>query len=291
MSISTADIKILREATGAGILDCKKALEETNGNIDKARIILEKKGLAAAAKKENREANEGLISGQVSDDGKTGVMVEVNCETDFVARTEDFQDFVAALVRQVSEQPNLNNAEALLAAPFIDDHSKTVKEQLTDIVAKLGENMVVRRVARFDLQGDGLLDSYIHPGGRVGVLVEVADGDSSHSKLAELAHDLALQIAGVAPRYVSEDDVPAEAIEAEVKDIQAQLAEENKPDHIKERIIEGKLKKWYTQVVLLNQEFIKDPDITVAKLLQNYEQELGAPITVRRFARFERGVN
>ena len=186
---------------------------------------------------------------------------------------------------------NLNNAEALLAAPFIDDHSKTVKEQLTDIVAKLGENMVVRRVARFDLQGDGLLDSYIHPGGRVGVLVEVADGDSSHSKLAELAHDLALQIAGVAPRYVSEDDVPAEAIEAEVKDIQAQLAEENKPDHIKERIIEGKLKKWYTQVVLLNQEFIKDPDITVAKLLQNYEQELGVPITVRRFARFERGVN
>jgi elongation factor Ts len=292
VSISTADIKILREATGAGVLDCKKALEETNGDIDKAKIILAKKGLAAAAKKETREVNEGLISAQVSDDGKIGVMVEVNCETDFVARTEDFENFVAALVRQVSEQPkpNLNSAEALLAAPFIDDNSKTVKEQLTEIIAKLGENMVVRRVARFDLQGDGLLDSYIHIGGRVGVLVEVAGGDSGDSKFAELVHDLTLQIAGAAPRYITEDDVPAEAIEAEVKDIQAQLAEEKKPDHIKERIIEGKLKKWYTQVVLLNQEFIKDTDITVAKLLQNYEQELGGPITVRRFARFERGV-
>jgi elongation factor Ts len=291
VSISTADIKILREETGAGVLDCKKALEETNGDIDKAKAILEKKGLAAAAKKESREANDGLISARVSDDGKIAAMVEVNCETDFVARTEGFQDFVAALVRQVSEQPNLNDAEALLAAPFIDDNSKTVKEQLTDIVAKLGENMVVRRVARFDLQGDGLLDSYIHIGGRVGVLVEAAGAGSDHSKFAELVHDLALQIAGVAPLYVSQDDVPAEAIEAQVKDFQAQLVEENKPDHIKERIIEGKLKKWYTQVVLLNQEFIKDPDITVAKLLQNYEQELGGPITVRRFARFERGDN
>ena len=290
MSISSADIKILREATGAGVLDCKKALEETNGDIDKAKIILGKKGLAAAAKKESREANEGLISAQVSVDGKTGVMVEVNCETDFVARTEDFQNLVAALVRQMARQPNLDSAEALLAAPFIDDNSKTVKEQLTEIIARLGENVVVRRVARFDLQGDGLLDSYIHIGGRVGVLVEVAGGDSGNSKFAELVHDLALQIAGAAPRYVSEDDVPAGAVEAEVKDFRAQLAEENKPDHIKERIIEGKLKKWYTQVVLLNQEFIKDPDITVAKLLQDYEQALGGPITVRRFVRFERGI-
>jgi elongation factor Ts len=174
----------------------------------------------------------------------------------------------------------------LLAAPFIDDNSKTVKDHLTELIAKLGENMILRRVARFDLLDGGMIDSYIHIGERVGVLVEVAGGDPGDSKFAELVHDLALQIAAAAPHYVSEDDVPAEAIAAEKNIYQAQLAEEKKPDHIKERIIEGKLKKWYREVVLLNQEFVKDSDLTIAKLLQNYDQD----ITVRRFARFERGV-
>jgi elongation factor Ts len=290
VSISTADIKLLRESTGAGVLDCKKALQETNGDIDKATELLRKKGLAAASKKESREANEGLVSAQVSDDGQSAVMVEVNCETDFVARTEDFQNLVAALVRQVAEQPNLDSAEALLSAPFIDDPGKTVKDQLTEIIAKLGENIILRRVARFDLQGEGMLDSYIHIGGRVGVLVEVAGDGAGNSQFAELVHDLALQIAAAAPRYITENDIPAEAIADQKNFYQAQLVEENKPDHIKERIIEGKLKKWYSEVVLFNQEFIKDTDITIAKLLQNVGHELGGPITIRRFARFERGV-
>lgn len=290
MSISTTDIKLLRESTGAGILDCKKALQETDGDIDKAIEVLRKKGLAAASKKASREANDGLISAQVSDDGQFAVMVEVNSETDFVARTEDFKNFVAALVRQVAEQPNLDNAEALLAAPYIDDSSKTVKDQLTETIAKLGENIIVRRVARFDLQGDGLIDSYIHIGERVGVLIEVAGSDSGNSKFVDLVHDLALQIAAAAPRYITEDDVPADVVEAEKSIYQAQLVEDKKPDHIKERIVQGKLKKWFSEVVLLNQEFIKDSDITIAKLLQNYGKELGSPITIRRFARFERGV-
>ncbi|MBN1220588.1 MAG: elongation factor Ts [Anaerolineae bacterium] len=283
MSISTEDIKLLREATGAGVLDCKKTLEETNGNINQAIELLRKKGWAAAAKKASRETNDGLISAQVTDDGKTAAMVEVNCETDFVARTEDFQSLVAALVRQMIEQPGFDSTEALLAAPYIDDPHKTVQEQLTELIAKLGENMMVRRVARFDLQGDGIIDSYIHIGGRVGVLVEAAGGDSGDSEFAGVVHNLALQIAAAAPQYVAEADIPAETVAAQKDDYLAQLAEDKKPDNIKERIVEGKLKKWYSEVVLLNQEFIKDADLTIAQLLQK-----SGNITIRRFARFER---
>lgn len=289
MAISTEDIKLLRESTGAGILDCKKVLEETGGNIDKAIELLRKKGLATAAKKASREAKDGLVSAYTSPDGKMGVLVEVNCETDFVARTDDFQNFVAALVRQVAGQPNLGSPEALLAAPFIDNPGKTVSEQLTDLIAKLGENMIVRRVARFDLAGDGMLEQYIHTGGRVGVLVDVAGGSPSNSRFATLVHDIALQIAAAAPRFVSPADIPAEALEAEKSIYREQLAEDRKPDNIKERIIEGKLKKWYEEVALMQQPFVKDNDLTIAQLLQKYGKELGSDLKVRRFARFELG--
>ncbi len=291
MAITTEDIKLLRESTGAGVLDCKKALQETNGDIDQAIEFLRKKGLAAASKKASREANDGLVSAHISADGKTGVLVQVNCETDFVARTEDFQNFVAAVVQQVASRPELANVEALLAAPFSGDNSKTVAEKLTETIAKLGENMIVRRVARFDLAGDGLLDSYIHTGGRVGVLVDVVGGSASDSKFAGLAHDVALQIAAASPRYVNQADVPAETIEAEKNIYRAQLAEDKKPDNIKERIIEGKLKKWYEEVVLVEQPFVKDGDLTIAKLLEKFSQELGSEVKVRRFARFELGAS
>jgi elongation factor Ts len=182
-------------------------------------------------------------------------------------------------------QPDVDSAEALLAAPFIDDAGKTVQEQLTETIAKLGENMRIRQATRFDLQDGGMIDSYIHMEGRVGVLVEIDGGDAGDEKFAELVHDVALQIAAIPPQYVSEDDIPAEAIAAEKEIFLAQLAEENKPDNIKERIVEGKLKKWYSEVTLLNQEFVKDSDFTIAKLLKNY----GDDVKVRRFARFERG--
>jgi len=289
VAISTADIKQLRESTGAGILDCKNALQETDGDLDKAIEYLRKKGLAAAAKKTSREANEGLVSAQVSPDSKLAVMVEVNCETDFVARTEDFQNFVNSLVRQVMEQPQLDHAEALLAAPYIDHSGRRVSDQLTEMIAKLGENILVRQVVRFVLQGDGLIDSYIHIGGRVGVLVEVGGMTADNNRFAELAHDLALQIAAAAPGFVSERDVPAEAVAAEKDIYRAQLAEDKKPENIKDRIIEGKLKKWYSEVVLLNQEFVKDSGLTIANLMEQSSKELGAPLTIRRFARFELG--
>jgi len=292
VAITTEDIKLLRESTGAGILDCKKALQETDGNIDQAIEFLRKKGLAAASKKASREANDGLVSAHISADGLLGVLVEVNCETDFVARTEDFQAFVAALVQQVANQAEAANVDTLLASPFIGDSSKTVAEKLTETIAKLGENMIIRRVARFELPAEGgMLDSYIHTGGRVGVLVDVAGGNANDSKFATLVHDVALQIAAASPRYVSPADVPADAIEAEKAIYRAQLAEDKKPDNIKERIIEGKLKKWYEEVALVEQPFVKDNDLTIAKLLEKVGKELGSEIKVRRFARFELGAS
>lgn len=292
MSISTETIKLLRESTGAGILDCKKALQETDGDMDKAIEYLRKKGLAAAAKKASREAKDGLVSAHISADGKTAVMVEVNCETDFVARTDDFQQFVAALVRQVAANPQLNSTETLLAAPFIDDKSKTVAEYLNEqLIAKLGENMIVRRAARFDLEGPGLLDQYIHFGGRVGVLVELAGSNAANPKFAGLAHDIALHIAAASPRFVTVQDIPADVIEAEKSIYQGQLAEDKKPDNIKEKIVEGKLKKWYEEAVLVEQPFVKDNDLTITQLLEKYGKELGSSLQVRRFARFELGAN
>ena len=289
MSITTEDIKLLRESTGAGVLDCKKALQETNGDIDAAIEYLRKKGLAAAAKKASREANEGEVSARVSDDHKIGVMVKVNCETDFVARTDEFKNFVATLVQQMLEQPELRNAEALLAAPYLGDSGKTVSQQLTELIAKLGENMIIRDAVRFDLAGNGMIDNYVHMGGRVAVLVEAGGSEAGNRKFAEFVHDLALQIAAAAPRYVSPQDVPAEVIAAEKEIYRAQLAEDKKPDNIKERIIEGKLNKWHTEVTLLNQEFVKDSSLTISQLLANYSKELGADLTIRRFARFELG--
>jgi len=288
VSISTAEIKQLREATGAGILDCKKALQQANGNFDEAVEFLRKKGLAAAAKKAGREASEGIIDAQVSDDGQTAVMINVNCETDFVARTDDFKAYVDSLVEQLFAD-NVTSAEELLERPYIKDTSKTVKESLTEIVAKLGENTLISQATRFDLQGDGMLENYVHLGGRVGVLVDVAGADRDNEKFANLVHDLALHVAAASPLYLTESDISADTIASEKEIFKAQLAQENKPDHIKDRIIEGKLKKWYGEVVLLNQQFVKDSDLTIAQLLEKAGKEIGRSIEIRCFARYELG--
>jgi elongation factor Ts len=282
VSITTADIKLLRESTGAGVLDCKKALQQTDGNVDEAIEFLRKKGLASASKKASREANDGLVSALVTNDGKVGVLVEVNCETDFVARTDDFKSFVESIVQLVVANPELTTAEAVLATTNNDN--KTVQEQLTELIAKLGENMKIRRVARYGLDGDGLFDSYIHMGGRVGVLVEASGADDN---TIGIIHDVALQIAALSPQYVTVDEVPQEVIESEMEIYRAQLAEDKKPDDIKEKIIEGKLKKWYSDVVLMEQEFVKESKMTIRKLLKGH----GDNLTIKRFARFELGAN
>jgi len=291
VSISTADIKALREATGAGVLDSKKALELSDGNVEQAKEYLRKKGLDAASKKATREAKDGLVSAKLSDDGKVGVLLEVNCETDFVARTDDFKNFVNALGQQVLADSNLATAEALLAAPYLNDTSKTVSQQLTEMVAKLGENMIVRKVARFSLTGEGILSRYIHPGNRVGVLLEATGNPTDKAKFAQVVHDVALQIAAASPEYVSRADIPAEVMASKKTNYQAQLAEEKKPDNVKERIIEGKFSKWYSEVVLVDQEFVKDNSLTIAKLLESYSQQLGVEVKISRFARFELGAN
>jgi elongation factor Ts len=290
LAINTEMIKTLREATNAGVLDCKKALEANDGDLDKATAYLREKGLAVAAKKASREANEGLVALVVSGDARQGAMIEVNCETDFVARTPDFQTFVESLLDQVAQSTDVPDVPALLEQPFIKDKNVTVQEHLTQLIAKLGENVVVRRFARMQRDGNGLIEGYVHPGGRIGVLVSVsAESDDvvGGDGFYELVHDLALQIAAIRPEYLSVEDIPESALEVERARYQAQASEENKPDHIKERIVAGKLEKWYEQVCLLRQPFIKDDSLTIGDLVKQKAKDLGAPLSIERFVRYE----
>jgi elongation factor Ts len=292
LAISAEMIKNLRGATGAGVLDCKKALETAEGDFDKAVEYLREKGLDAAAKKAGRKANDGLVNVLVDEAGQLGAIVEVNCETDFVARTEDFQAFVGALVKQVSQESGVADVPALLNRPFIEDRSVTVGEHLTQLVARLGENIVLRRFARLERDGSGLIEGYVHLGSRIGVLVEMSVGSedvASGATFRELVHDLALQIAAAAPQYISAEDVPHPVVEAERAKYQAGAAEGNKPDHIQERIVSGKLDKWYEEVCLLRQPFVKDGDQNISALLAQKSKELGAPLAVERFVRYELG--
>jgi elongation factor Ts len=294
LSISTEMIKELRQATGAGVLDCKKALEATDGDFDKALEYLREKGLDAAAKKATREANDGTVSVLLHDSGHAAAIVEVNCETDFVARTEDFQAFVRALERQVLQSASLSEVSALLNLPYIEDQSLTVGEHLSHLVAKLGENVILRRFARVERDGNSILEGYVHPGGRIGVVVLVSadSGDAARSTtFHEMVHDLALQVAAAAPQYISTDDIPEEVVEAHRAKYQAQHAEDNKPDHIKERIVTGKLNKWYEDVCLLRQPFVKEEALTVGDLITQKSKELGAPLSIQKFVRYELGAD
>jgi elongation factor Ts len=293
VAISTTMIKELREATGAGVLDCKKALEATNGDVDKAVTLLRDKGLAAAAKKSSREANEGRVSVLVNKGAHVGAIVEVNCETDFVARTEEFQSFVDDLTRQVGQQSGPAGVEELLQQPFAADGERTIGEGITELVAKLGENIVLRRFDRIERNGPGLIEGYVHPGSRIGVLVQVSvdsEGVAQSPALFDVVHDLALQIAAAAPQFIAVNDIPKATIDAQRAEYEAQLVGENKPDHIKERIVSGKLDKWYEEVCLLSQLFVKESSLTVEKLLAQKSEELGDALSVEGFIRYEIGL-
>ncbi len=294
MAITTEMIKTLREATGAGVLDCKKALEAASGDFEKAAQALKAKGLVAAAKKESRQTNEGLVNVLVDEAGRVGAIVEVDCETDFVSATDDFKGFVAAIVKQITHEAGAADVPALLARPFDGDKGATVGESLTQLIAKLGENMKLSRFARVERKGAGLVEGYSHPGSRIGVIVHVsADSEATAGNAAfrSLVHDLALQIAAAAPRYVSAADIPPAVLEAERSKYLAQVAEENKPDAIKERIVSGKLDKWYEQVCLLKQPFIKDDSLKVGDLVTQRSQELKTSLTIEQFIRYELGVS
>ncbi|MBE7022163.1 MAG: elongation factor Ts [Ruminococcaceae bacterium] len=279
MAFTAADVKTLRERTGCGMMDCKKALTEVNGDMDKAMDLLREKGLATAAKKSGRIASEGIVKAYMTDDKKIGVLVEVNSETDFVAKNDEFQAFVTTVAQIVAEK-NPADVEALKAMSF--DGSQTVGDALTALIAKIGENMNLRRFARIE----GNVCYYIHGGGRIGVLVE-AENSLADEAAYEAARDVAMQIAAINPLYLSKDVVPVEDVEKEKHIIIAQIKEDpknaNKPDNIIEKMVGGKLNKFFEQNCLLQQDFVKDGDQKV----EAYLASKGVKLT--GYVRFEKG--
>jgi elongation factor Ts len=287
--ITAAGVKELRERTGAGMMDCKRALSETNGDLDKAIEYLREKGLAAAAKKAGRIAAEGLVYAYIFDNQKLGALVEVNCETDFVAKNPDFQQFTADVARLIAVQAPADG-EAL--AKLIMADGKTVNETITALIAAIGENLTLRRFVRFELSGAGLVGSYIHLGGKIGVLIECATGKvetAGNLDFNAFVRDLAMQVAAARPEYVNRAEVPVAVLEREKAIYKAQAVNEGKPEAIAEKIMTGRLEKYYKEVCLTEQLFIKDSEKTIAKLTQELNAKLHETITITRFARFEKG--
>ena len=273
--ISASMVKDLREKTGAGMMDCKKALTETNGDMEKAIEYLREKGITKAAKKSSRIAAEGLVLAYVSEDNKVGAAIEVNSETDFVAKNDEFREFVQALAKQVAIN-NPADVEALLEEEYIDEAGKKVSEVLTDKVAKIGENMNIRRFVRFETT-DGMVESYIHGNGKIAVLVKMKNADT------ELAKDICMQVAAARPEYLNEASVPQERLTKEMEILKAQAMNEGKPEAIAEKVVQGRIGKFYSEICLVDQEFVKNPDMKVSDLLKSKGAE------IIEFARIEKG--
>lgn len=270
--ITAAIVKELRERTGAGMMDCKKALVATEGDMEKAIDFLREKGLSQAAKKAGRVAAEGAVVAYVTEDGKTGAIVEVNCETDFVGKNENFQ----ALAKSIAElivKTNPADVDALLASEM---DGKTVKDVVTEAIAKIGENISVRRFVRYE-SAEGKVYSYIHGGGKIGVLVDMKGGD------AELGKDIAMQVAAANPQFLNRNEVPDSELEHEKDILTEQARNEGKPENIIAKMVMGRINKYYKEVCLVDQEFIRDGDLTISKLLKSKNAD------VARFARFQLG--
>ena len=271
--ISAAMVKELREKTGAGMMDCKKVLTETDGDMEKASELLRERGIAKAAKKLGRVAAEGLVDSYVSDDRKVGSIVEINAETDFVAKNEEFKAFVKDIAKIVALQ-NPADLDSLLNAKYLDSE-KTVSEVLTDKIATIGENMSIRRFARFETEG--LVESYIHGEGKIAVLVDFSKGNET------TARDICMQIAAARPEYVCEKEVPEDVVNKEMEILKAQAMNEGKPAEIAEKMVKGRIGKFYSEICLVDQPFVKNPDQKVSEVLKSNDCE------IVRFARFEKG--
>ena len=272
--ITAEQVKALRERTGAGMMDCKKVLTETNGDEEKAIELLRERGIAKAAKKSDRIAAEGLVATYLSEDKKVGSVVEVNAETDFVAKNEEFRNFVADVAKQVAEK-NPASVEDLLAQPSIAETDKTVQDVLTNKIATIGENMSIRRFERYETNGQ--LESYIHGDGKIAVLVDMEGGDTT------LAKDICMQIAAARPEFLNKESVPQDRVDHEMEILKAQAMNEGKPEAVAEKIVQGRIGKFYSEICLVEQPFVKDPDQTITKLLESNSAK------VNRFARFEKG--
>ena len=272
-TVSKDDVLSLREKTGAGLIDCKRALVESNGDIEAAVSILRKKGVASAAKKAGRDAGEGLVAQCLSEDQSKGILVEVNCETDFVAKNDDFVSFVSDVARQLLENPDVD-----------------LETQRIEQVAKIGENIRITRSTTLSPVSTGLVESYVHTGGKVAVLLALgtSTSDSANStNVRALAKDLCMHIAATSPVCVSRDDVPAELVSKEKEIATAQA--EGKPPQAIEKIVQGKLDKYFSNSCFLEQPFVKDPDHSIKGLLEKTGKEIGAELTVEKFVRFQVG--
>ena len=272
--VTASLVKELREKTGAGMMDCKKVLTETDGDMEKAIELLRERGIAKAAKKSGRVAAEGLVECYISEDGKVGAVVEVNSETDFVAKNEEFKTFVMNVAKQVVET-NPKDVEELLAQEAKFEAGKTVNEALIGKIATIGENLSIRRFARFESKG--LLEKYIHGDGKIAVLINMTSGDK------ELAKDLCMQIAAARPEFVKREEVPQERVDKEMEILKVQAMNEGKPEAIAEKIVQGRVGKFYEEICLVDQVFVKDSSKRVSDLLKKKNAE------VVEFARFEKG--
>ena len=287
MAITAGMVKELREMTGAGMMDCKKALTETNGDMDAAIEFLRKNGQAKAEKKAGRIAAEGIVKAVVKDD-KLAAIVEVNSETDFVAKNDEFQGFVDTVVNQIADS-DAADMDAFMAEPWAADNSKTVKDALVEKIAVIGENLNIRRFEKVSAE-NGCVVSYIHGGGRIGVLV-AADTDVVNDEIKTCLKNVAMQVAAMSPKYVSRDEVSQDYLDHEKEILLAQAKKENpeKPDNIIEKMIIGRLNKEMKEICLLDQVYVQDSDLTVAKYVDKVAKENGANMTVKKFVRFETG--
>ena len=291
MAVTASMVKELREMTGAGMMDCKKALSATDGDFDKAIEFLREKGLATAEKKAGRIAAEGLVATTIKDGDKVAAIVEVNAETDFVAKNEVFQTFVKEVVEQAADT-DAADIDAFKAEKWALDTSMTVDEKLAAMIAKIGENMNIRRFEKI-VSEDGIVVSYIHAAGKIGVLVE-AKTENNDERVKEALKNVAMQVAALNPKYVSTDDVPEEYKEHEKEILIAQAKNDpknaNKPENIIEKMITGRLAKELKEICLLEQEYVKaENKETVAKYLEMVSKEVGTPVELKRFVRLETG--
>lgn len=290
MTVSAEMVKNLRRSSGAGIMECKEALKESGGDIDTAIDFLRKKGAARAIKKAERSTREGAVSAFVS--GEIGALVEVKCETDFVARNDVFQTLSRDLAQCVAESGGNEDSETFLKRPFIKDPSKTVNDIITEKIHELGENITLGRFVRFTLPGSGGFGSYIHGAGTIGVLVDMASDSSDaaeNQEFIELGKDIAMHIAASAPVALDKDSVPEDVLAKEKEILEVQARESGKPEKIISKIVEGRLKKYFSEICLLEQTFVKNPDDNVREHIEKVSKTIGAKVSVRNFSRFGLG--
>ncbi len=285
MAFTAKDVALLREKTGCGMMDCKKALTDANGDMEKATEILREKGLAAATKKAGRIAAEGIVYATVNEAKNAGVVIEVNAETDFVAKNDSFVDFVKVCAETVLEQ-NPADVDALSACKATGG-TETIADLLRDKILTIGENMKIRRFAK----AEGVLTTYVHGGGRIGVMVmfDTASEIAAKPEFDVYAKDIAMQVAATNPMYLNRDAVPSVEIEKEKEILTAQAINEGKPAAIAEKMVVGRIAKYYKEVCLVDQPFVKNGDLSVAQYTENAAKELGGAIAITGFVRFEKG--